>query len=349
MLNEPELHLNSAVQAKLLPFIKKHCVEERGVQVFVCTHSPEIVKAAFEDNETSLYHLRSGTDLTPILIQDHRELFSVFDRLGNSPADILFNKGNIYVEGVDDHQMLQAGYGEATQGFKINALGGRNEVEKEIRALQSEEKLGRLPKRQLFILDNDRRPASLESSELIRIHQHDRYCFENYLLDEEIVFDLLQTYAKNPPESRGSFSGELETLALSQIPEIVIKSVYTKMKPPSIELLLTDIVGKTVQQVGEHLTKQILDSKTFIDEIDAEAWKSNFAMEVNRQRGEMEATWRSAWRIKASGKRIMDDLYVKYEVRFRKINFKKEVIKRMSSRKSDDWRVLDQVLRSELA
>ena len=42
LLDEPELHLNAAVQAKILNFLIDHCVNPLSLQVFLCTHSPEI-------------------------------------------------------------------------------------------------------------------------------------------------------------------------------------------------------------------------------------------------------------------------------------------------------------------
>src|SRR6202021_2021945 len=103
----PELHLNSAVQERLLPFIMKHCIDALSVQVFLCTHSPEIVRDAFDEPRCLLWHFGAPDDLTPILRQDHRELFEVFERLGSSTADVLFARGNVYVEGPDDKQILE--------------------------------------------------------------------------------------------------------------------------------------------------------------------------------------------------------------------------------------------------
>jgi predicted ATP-dependent endonuclease of OLD family len=151
LIDEPELHLNAAVQAKLLSFIQRYCVDALSLQVFVCTHSPELVRDAFDKENCGLFHLRSGDDLTPILRQDQRELFEVFERLGSSPADVLFTRGNVYVEGEHDAAILQAGFPVALSGFKVAGLGGRGQIEREAPILQAEETAGRLQKVQLFI------------------------------------------------------------------------------------------------------------------------------------------------------------------------------------------------------
>src|SRR6202021_427916 len=104
----PELHLNSAVQERLLPFIMKHCIDALSVQVFLCTHSPEIVRDAFDEPRCLLWHLRAPDDLTPILRQDHRELFEVFERLGSSTAAVLFARATCYFGGPEDKKILKA-------------------------------------------------------------------------------------------------------------------------------------------------------------------------------------------------------------------------------------------------
>jgi AAA15 family ATPase/GTPase len=124
LLDEPELHLNASVQARILDFLIKHCIEPLSLQVFLCTHSPEIVRDAYERRDCGLFHLRGPDDLTPILKQDQHELFEVFERLGSSPADVLFTRGNVYVEGEHDSQILQAGFPEILSGLKVTSLGG---------------------------------------------------------------------------------------------------------------------------------------------------------------------------------------------------------------------------------
>jgi hypothetical protein len=63
LIDEPELHLNATVQANILNFLIEHCVKPLSLQVFLCTHSPEIVRDAYERDDCGLYHLRAGDDL----------------------------------------------------------------------------------------------------------------------------------------------------------------------------------------------------------------------------------------------------------------------------------------------
>ncbi len=217
LLDEPELHLNAAVQAKIVPFLVEHCVKPLSLQAFVCTHSPEIVRDAYHGDLCSLFHIRSSSDLTPILQQDMEPLIEIFSRLGSSTADLLSTRGNVYVEGEHDNAILQSGFADVLTGFQVQGLGGRSEIEKEVPNLQAEEKRGRLKKLQLFILDGDRKPTGLNPSNLVRVRQLKRYCIENYLLNDNVLYDIVHQNASKDAGSRGAFPAKLEQLAFRHI------------------------------------------------------------------------------------------------------------------------------------
>ena len=215
LLDEPELHLNSAVQERIINFIDKFCVQELGIQLFICTHSPEIVREAFARPDCSLFHLRSGRDLTPVLPEDYMELFEIVVRLGNTTADVLFNRGNLYVEGTDDSEIIKVGFPDLTNGYKISTLGGRGDVEREAPALKRQEEMGKLTKPQVFVPDNDGRKFEFGNGRLVKVVQWSKYCIENYLLSEVALYDLVVQNSRENPGSRGEFVAVLREMALS--------------------------------------------------------------------------------------------------------------------------------------
>lgn len=348
LLDEPEMHLNAAVQAKLLPFLVEHCIKPMGLQAFVCTHSPEVVRAAFDTEDCGLFHLRASDDLTPVYRQDSEELFEIFERLGSSTAEVLFSNGSVFVEGPHDSAILQAGFGDTVSGFKITAVGGRAEIEREVPALQEQERNGLLTKVQLFILDNDRNPTGIKSSPLVRIVQLKRYCIENYLLNENMLFDLLKVHAKNDVESRGAFPKILEELALSQTAELAIWDTYVAMMPKPLGLRRQEVRQKGFDQVAGILATQLQEIRATVGTINAVVWERAFIEGCNSAQERLNQEWSAKWRDLCNGKQLIDDLYIKYQISMRKLEFKKEIIKRMAAEKTDDWRVLEQVLSSEL-
>lgn len=346
LLDEPELHLNAAVQANILEFLFEHCVKPLSVQVFLCTHSPEIVRDAYERDDCGLFHLRAADDLTPILKQDQHELFEVFERLGSSPADVLFTRGNIYVEGEHDSQILQAGFQRILSGLKVSSLGGRAEVEKEIGSLQAEERANRLKKVQFFVFDHDRVTTGLKSSDLVRVKQLNRYCLENYLINTDILYDIVSAHAKNTVESRGKFPSILEELALSQTTALAIKDVYASIVPESPGLRKSDVDNKSIPEAAEILADRLGSAKEVLDNFDRTSWISDFVSRVSQKKVQLETEWKSKWIETCSGKQLIQDLYRRYQISVKQVEFKKEIIKRMADAKTDDWRIINDLLTS---
>ena len=157
-------------------------------------------------------------------------MFEALRRLGSSTADVLNSRGSVFVEGDHDVEILQAGFYDTLAGYKLAKVGGRSEVEKEFRTLIKIEKEKKLAKIQCFILDSDNRPvpASMASSGYVRCLQWDRYCVENYLLDGQILFDLISQYAAKKPESRGTFEAALRQAGLAQLTGIVVRDACIK-------------------------------------------------------------------------------------------------------------------------
>lgn len=348
MLDEPELHLNAAVCTRIVKFLNEHCVEQKGLQLFVCSHSPEVVRDAFEDQNCRLFHLRSSADLSPVLQQDSAEVFEILNRLGNSTADVLFTRGAVFVEGEHDSAILQAGFADVLLGYKTQALGGRSEVEKEIPRLQALEQQGRLEKNQLFIFDADRKTSKLQSTELVKVYQLERYCIENYLLDETILFDIISENAKNRPESRGSFSETLEHLALGQLDSYVVTKVYQGLEPDNAGIRPKEIHQRTFEEASEALWVRIQSIRDGVAQLDATEWKASFLSSCETMKQSLEPQWRSNWKALANGKQIIDDLYAMFEINMKKVDFKRAVMARMAEQKTDTWRVLYSVLSQEL-
>jgi AAA15 family ATPase/GTPase len=228
LLDEPELHLNPAVCKKIISFISEQIVGSNDVQLFICTHSAEILGAAFDRDDCTVHHLRSHNDATKIYEKDSHEVFCALNRLGTTAADSMFSQGNIFVEGEHDSIILDEGFYDFIAGYKITGLGGRTGIEKEISSLQKAEKNGDLDKLSCFIFDLDRMPTSIQSSALVRILQWDRYCLENYLVGRKDLYDELFELGVSDLESRGIFEKKIKDLALQQLNEVVAREIYNQ-------------------------------------------------------------------------------------------------------------------------
>lgn len=179
LIDEPELHLNPAVCKLLLPFLIDEYLTPKNIQAIICTHSPELLGAAFDRTDCSLHHLQSPTVISRIYPEDKREVFDALRRLGTSASDVLFTNGSVFVEGDHDIEILDAGFSRLLARYNITHLGGRDAVERGIKTLQEAEAGGKIDTLKCFIFDLDRMPTSLQSTDLVRVLQWKKRCLEN--------------------------------------------------------------------------------------------------------------------------------------------------------------------------
>jgi len=67
------------------------------------------------------------------------------------------------------------------------------------------------------------------------------------------------------------------------------------------------------------------------------------------QRHAIELEWKTNWRDRCDGKRLIDDLYVRYEIAMRKIEFKRQIMVAMKKNKTDNWRTIKELLSEALS
>ena len=104
----------------------------------------------------------------------------------------MFSSGSIFVEGDDDIDILEAGFPSILNRYKLTHLQGRGNVEKEIRTLQEAEARGEVETLKCFIFDFDNAPTTLKSSTFVRVNQWKRRCIENYLINDNAIYECLR-------------------------------------------------------------------------------------------------------------------------------------------------------------
>lgn len=345
LIDEPELHLNSSVQKKLLPFLIEHVLEPSKIQAIICTHSPEILGHAYDRDDCTLFHLRSGSDITPVLRKDKSEVFEALKRLGVNTDDVLFTQGTIYVEGEYDSDLLEVGFANRIHGFKVTQLGGRNNIEKEINRLQVEENKKALDVKQNFLFDFDRKPSGLQSSEMVKVEQWDRYCFENYLIDSNMIYDAgTELGAKNLP-TRGAMKDHLKSLAFNQIKAVIAREVYRNKEPENGGLRPQEIEKLSeFTEMADVLATRIVKIKTDVSTFDKVAWAKGFDEECIALEAVKKPEWETDWEKQCDGKKLMNDLRTSIGVNTSVLEFKKKIMFHMEKNKSDNWRVIDSIL-----
>lgn len=82
LIDEPDLHLNSAVCKDLLDFLLDRHLRPKNVQAIICTHSPEIMSTSLRRDDCKVFHLRRGLPASPMRKHDQPEAVQALRLLG---------------------------------------------------------------------------------------------------------------------------------------------------------------------------------------------------------------------------------------------------------------------------
>jgi predicted ATPase len=347
LLDEPELHLNPAVCKDLLSFLVDNYILRKDLQAIVCSHSPEILAGAFEKQECSLYHLVSERVLSKVRYKDEDEISQALSKLGTSESEGLLYRATVFVEGDEDVDLLEAGFGDLLRRHKIKDLGGRREVEKQIAQLQEVERMGTKLSPRYFIFDRDGLPTGLTNSETVKVLQWDRRCLENYLIDFDVLTDLLKDpdIVRDPFPNQGEVSRVLRELATSQIDEVVARNIYKGYEFDDPGLRTAEIRGKNLEQIADVLAARLVRISGQIGPMDSAKWTAEFLAKCQEARQQEVLVWEARWHEVCDGKRLFRDLVRRVVFKISLTKFKKRVMSGMRSVPTANWRSIESLLK----
>ncbi len=351
LLDEPELHLNPAVCKDLLSFMIKEYVNPRNLQILICSHSPEILASAFDNDECSLYHLISPTNLSKVRAQDEITLTNALRRLGASESENLLYKGIIFVEGPDDVSLLEAGFPQILRRYKLRFASGRIEVEKAIQEIQKSEKEGTVAEPTFFVFDKDDAPSQLRNSKSAKVLQWDRRCLENYLIDLDAISNLLmdKEIVKKPFTNMGEISKLMRELAFKQLHEFAARKVYNGYGFSSLGMRKDDVLNKSPEEISGSMFARIELVRNQLEQIRVDSWQSEFEKAILDERTQLEAIWETTWQSDCDGKRLLEDLSRKVELNLSLKRFKVRLMREIANGKSSTWTSIDSQLKNLLS
>jgi predicted ATPase len=348
LLDEPELHLNPAVCRNLVHFLVDKYIVPRDLQAVVCSHSPEILAGAFDRaEECSLFHLASENMLTKVRRKDEDQISQALRRLGTSESEGLLYKGTVFVEGEEDIELIEAGFGDLLRRFRLKDLGGRREVEKQIALLQQAERDDSTMAPCYFVFDRDGMPSDLKDSAKVRVLQWQRRCLENYLIDVDTLTDLLQDseVLPVPLSSLGEVNKLLQEIAFSQLDDVIAKAVYTEYTFEDPGIRVPEIQGKDIEEIAGILFSRLKRIGQQTSGLAAD-WKESFESECHRRKKEILAVWEVKWHEQCDGKRLFRDLHRKLRFRISSRRLKKRVIQEMARNQTEAWRSMESLLKA---
>lgn len=341
IIDEPELHLNPAICKNIIAFLKQYVVFDKNIQIILTTHSAEILSATKEDEECQLLHIINSNTITPILKQDNSEAYEAIKSLGVTTADLLFNKGVIYLEGTTDEEYINEILKGYSFNFKIKSLGGRQILESEVKALQKTDEKNDLQGFHIFIFDFDNKPTSLRDTKNVKIIQWDRYSFENYLLNIEIMYEAIRELRGDDFNSnRADFKKKVKELAFTQIEYLVIRDVTGRLVPQSITLSAKECEDTAIENIGGILSQKITKSKELLDSYNVVDFQKDFISKYNSGKTDMEEDWDENWNKKCKGKELLKMIFKHFGLSHYK-EFIRTLIHLNMKKKSEEWQIVN--------
>ncbi len=341
LMDEPELHLNQTVCRDLLEYMKREFADTRNLQIIMCTHSPGILAGVFEKADCSLFHLRSGENIVRVKSTDRQELKDVLHKLGSSESEPLLYKGIMYVEGVDDLDVIEAGFSDLTNRFLIKQSQGRGRITQAIMELQESEKRGDSTGVHLFVFDNDGVSTTLSSTQNVKVLQLKRYCIENYLLDADAIMEVLRgNKAVHSYKTSQDLRDELKRMAFTQISNRAFENIRKDFGIEKFGFDVKGLRGLDVPDILQRVKEQIEMNQHLAAELAGRIHAGEIESAMRGERASIEKEWETKWQDLANGKFVFQDLIQSVKVGSDKSSFKRQIIREMRNQKSDAYDVL---------
>jgi hypothetical protein len=175
-----------------------------------------------------------------------------------------------------------------------------------------------------------------------------RTTLENYLIEPEILFDLLRSEFKSAtiPTNLGEATERFTNLAKKQLQEIVIEEVYKSLSYESPGLRRIDRKNKTFEEAADALFVRIMKVRMQLAPLDEESWKKSFVKSCNDALTQREQEWSASWISKCSGKQFIIDLYAECGITARPLVLKRRLLQESKyandKKGTESWKLLSE-------
>jgi len=299
LYDEPELHLNAALERKVINQLRKIGLNN---QFFVTTHSAEIVDSVPYEELFKINFYKGGNQIRRI--SEDREKIEIFKSLGANVNLQLISEKVVFVEGDSDKEVLETLFPEyrkrisfiQTQG--VSSLMGINQKVADLLEQASKYSSFYLIRDRDFL--TDQQIEELRRQYNNRIYVWKRFHIENYFLDSNLIFSVLKDLRNLTFKDEQSIEKELLKIA-NELKEQLIADW--------INYELTREIGRLDFKVGGD---GILEEK-MVARINEKLRKLNTQLsdkEVKKRffekRKEIENRWRiGEWKILCPGRNIL--------------------------------------------
>ena len=199
----------------------------------------------------------------------------------------------------------------------------------------------------MFIIhDRDDDVGNLQSSPAVRILPWPRYCLENYLLDLDILTELLKdgSLTRSPVANQGEVHTRVKELAFSQLDELSARTVYNSYGYENPSLRREDVAGKSRADIAESLFNRMNVARTSLPDVDYNTWQAKFDSDCAVAKAQLDSSWQANWREICDGKLLISQLHKASNLKMSEQAFKLKITQRMRDNESENWRLIRDLL-----
>lgn len=322
LLDEPELHLNPKLIQGLPQFYQKHIGEALENQIWTVTHSDAFLREAIGSVDTQVYHMKEinkedagGNQVHAIKKEEEVEeaiLELIGDIAGYRPEGkiVIFEGENSEF----DIKMTTKLFPKHERRMNFVSGGNKSTVRRLHRALEAQDG-GKGRDRVFSIVDRDGAAWNQEEEKSGRF-TWDVYHIENYLLDENVILEVLQksTISETGFTRSGEVKQELKEIAKEQIEELVEHAVREKAHQAIKSAIKLKGERKKGEGTGESVSRRVSESMNRLTtQIDVELGRDKLDKVANIRRSELEmAIENDEWKREFRGRNILANFANRY-------------------------------------
>jgi hypothetical protein len=198
-----------------------------------------------------------------------------------------------------------------------------------------------------LIFDKDEAPSDLESSTAVRVLQWPRRCIENFMLDTDVIAELLKDpkLTNAPVQNEGEVRRRMRDLAFHQLDAVAAREAYRGLEYADASLRADDIKGASVEEIATALFARMSTARNSLPTNTEEQWIKEFVAQAKALREELAVSWEAKWQELCDGKRLLPDLHKASQLRMSEATFKTRIVERMRDVKADSWRLAESILK----
>jgi predicted ATPase len=336
LLDEPELHLNPRLIRGLPEFYRKHLGEALQNQLWLVTHSDALIREAVGKPGFNVFHMipcgsevSGASQLSPLTVGKDLDVVMA-DLVGDLAAYRPGGKGIIFEGGGDsdfDKTIVGSLFRNELRG--INLLSGTNKMRVKVlhEILERAYENGDLPTKFYALTDSD---GDKEIGKAITRFECDVYHIENYLLDNTIIADVMNSLTLKEDFKPDFVESKLKESARQVVPSMLVHRMSTHVNSIIVQKISLGFSPET-KTIGKDLHAAASRSATKISDLMQNHLSETALIDQEHAfRTEYETCFADGtWKLKLPGREILKrfvdiaNISVGYEV------FRNMIVNRM--------------------